>query len=219
MIKNNFIIAETDLLSQLGLQCLISNRLKDSDIATVPGLLELDKALQADAAAIVVVDLDSFEHDCLEALAALAAKFSQSRWLFLESWTNKTVLLYITEHFNQANFVLKANSVEVLEAAVLATVREQRYFCSQSLQMIMEDQKEKSDDAKRSQLTHTELELLQWFAAGKTVKEVACLRFSSYHTINTHRKNIFKKTGVNNIQELIRYALKHHLIDVTEYYI
>ena len=68
-------------------------------------------------------------------------------------------------------------------------------------------------------LTHTELELVQLFTQGKTSKEIAELRCLSYHTVNTHRKNIFRKLELNNVQELIKFALKNGLVDLTEYYI
>jgi DNA-binding CsgD family transcriptional regulator len=35
----------------------------------------------------------------------------------------------------------------------------------------------------------------------------------------THRKNIFRKLGVNNAHEAIRHALRSGLVDVVEYYI
>ena len=53
----------------------------------------------------------------------------------------------------------------------------------------------------------------------KTTKEIASERFSSVHTIMTHRKNIFRKLDVNNAQEAIRCALRAGIIDVMEYYI
>lgn len=78
----------------------------------------------------------------------------------------------------------------------------------------MKEQKSRTDH-----LTATELELIQLLAIGKTTREIAELRCLSYHTINTHRKNIFRKTSVNSVQELIKYALKNGLVDLTEYYI
>ena len=56
-------------------------------------------------------------------------------------------------------------------------------------------------------------------ALGMTTKEIAEKRFSSFHTVNTHRKNIFRKLGVNNVHEATKYALRAGLIDSAEYYI
>ena len=50
-------------------------------------------------------------------------------------------------------------------------------------------------------------------------KEIAEKRFSSFHTVNTHRKNIFRKLNVNNVHEATKYALRAGLVDTAEYYI
>ncbi|MCD8101982.1 MAG: LuxR C-terminal-related transcriptional regulator [Alistipes sp.] len=46
---------------------------------------------------------------------------------------------------------------------------------------------------------------------------MAAGRCLSFHTINSHRKNIFRKLGVNNVQEAIRYALRAGIIDMADY--
>ena len=45
------------------------------------------------------------------------------------------------------------------------------------------------------------------------------LKESPFHTVNTHRKNIFRKLGVNTIHEATKYALRAGLIDASDYYI
>ena len=52
-----------------------------------------------------------------------------------------------------------------------------------------------------------------------TAKEIAVKRNLSVHTINTHRKNIFRKLAVTNASELIMVAIKAGWIDNIEYYI
>ncbi|MBP7985385.1 MAG: response regulator transcription factor, partial [Bacteroidaceae bacterium] len=68
-------------------------------------------------------------------------------------------------------------------------------------------------------LTPTETEILKDIALGMTTKEIAEKRISSFHTVNTHRKNIFRKLKVNNAYEATKYALRAGLIDSAEYYI
>ena len=67
--------------------------------------------------------------------------------------------------------------------------------------------------------TQTETEILKAIAQGKTTKEIAAQRFSSFHTITTHRKNIFRKLGINTAHEATKYALRAGLIDASEFYI
>ena len=75
------------------------------------------------------------------------------------------------------------------------------------------------EDEKPDLLTATETEIVRAIAQGKTTKEIAADRFSSVHTITTHRKNIFRKLGVNTAHEVTRYALRAGLLDPSEFYI
>ena len=68
-------------------------------------------------------------------------------------------------------------------------------------------------------LTKKEFEIIRLIAQGLSTKKIAAKDFLSVHTVNTHRKNIFKKLGINNTSELIMYAVKTGIVDTTEYYI
>ena len=83
------------------------------------------------------------------------------------------------------------------------------------MEMIIEGQK----DDEYGVLTNTELEIVKAIAQGKTTKEIANERFSSIHTINTHRKNIFRKLKVNTAHDVIKYALRAGLVNPAEFYI
>lgn len=72
---------------------------------------------------------------------------------------------------------------------------------------------------EENRLTPTETEILRDIALGLTTREIAEKRYSSFHTVNTHRKNIFRKISVNNVHEATRYALRAGLVDSAEYYI
>lgn len=61
--------------------------------------------------------------------------------------------------------------------------------------------------------------ILKEIALGKTTKEIAAEKNLSFHTINSHRKNIFRKLGVNNVHEAIKYAMRAGIVDLAEYYI
>ena len=78
---------------------------------------------------------------------------------------------------------------------------------------------QQQEEEKPDILTHTETEIVRAIALGKSTKEIAVERFSSVHTVNTHRKNIFRKLGVNTAHEVIKYALRAGLVDPSEFYI
>ena len=54
-------------------------------------------------------------------------------------------------------------------------------------------------------------------ADGLTNIEIADKLFLSIHTINTHRRNIMGKLGVNNTAGIVMYAIKVNLIQPNKF--
>ena len=51
------------------------------------------------------------------------------------------------------------------------------------------------------------------------IVKLAAEKILSFHTINSHRINIFRKLGVNNVHEATKYAMRAGIVDLAEYYI
>lgn len=69
---------------------------------------------------------------------------------------------------------------------------------------------EKSTAAIR--LTGRELDVLRLIEKEYTNRQIAEALFISERTVETHRKNIFRKTQTNSVIGLIKYAYGHKLI-------
>ena len=67
-------------------------------------------------------------------------------------------------------------------------------------------------DNKKDFFTQREQEMLHYIASGKTIAEVAILLGLSSHTVVAHRRNMMKKSGVNNMPALIKKATDMGLI-------
>jgi DNA-binding NarL/FixJ family response regulator len=96
-------------------------------------------------------------------------------------------------------------------------LRGERYVSQHATHILL--QKDVERDNPKDDLTQTEREVLKSIALGKTTKEIAAERFSSIHTINSHRKNIFRKLGVNCAHDAMKYAFRAGLVDESEFYI
>lgn len=55
-------------------------------------------------------------------------------------------------------------------------------------------------------ITEREMEIMNHLKNGRTNEEIAKRLFLSFHTVKTHRKNIYNKLGVSNVAELIDFA-------------
>jgi DNA-binding NarL/FixJ family response regulator len=65
---------------------------------------------------------------------------------------------------------------------------------------------QKSSNARKSDLTTREMEILKLIANGKTNDEIAKELFISKRTVDTHRQNLLKKLQVKNTAGLLKAA-------------
>jgi len=56
-------------------------------------------------------------------------------------------------------------------------------------------------------LTSQEKTIVKLIADGLQTKEIACCLHISNHTVQTHRKNIYKKLNLNTISDLVKLSL------------
>ena len=61
-------------------------------------------------------------------------------------------------------------------------------------------------------LTQREVEIIGLIEKEMSNKEIADTLFISERTVETHRKNIFRKTKTNSVIGLVKYAYEHKLI-------
>jgi DNA-binding NarL/FixJ family response regulator len=68
--------------------------------------------------------------------------------------------------------------------------------------------------APHASLSDREFEVMQKLAAGASVTDIAAGLHLSVKTVSTHKANLMAKLGLSNQTELVRYALKHGLIEL-----
>jgi DNA-binding NarL/FixJ family response regulator len=64
-------------------------------------------------------------------------------------------------------------------------------------------------------LTNRELEILQLIVSGKSNKEIASDLTLSVNTVAVHRANIMDALGIHNTAELVVYAIKNGLVNLS----
>lgn len=70
-----------------------------------------------------------------------------------------------------------------------------------------------ADEPAYEKLSDREYQIMWLLASGKTVGDIARQLFLSANTVSTYRARILKKINVKNNAELMRYAIRHQLID------
>ncbi len=70
---------------------------------------------------------------------------------------------------------------------------------------------------KETLLTDREQEIMQLVADGKSAKEIAKVLFISPRTVENYKNSLLKKLGLKKTADLIKYAIKHGIVDIDEY--
>lgn len=210
----NVIIADNQGITRAGLLYLLAEY---SDVEThcVEDRAAMIELLKQNPDSVVVLDYTLFDINDSSELLVLAERFSYTRWLLFSEDLSTDFVRMVLASCSRFGVVLKECPLSEIRMALNAALHGQRYICQRISELLLvPEQKE-----EKVKLTHTETEILKDIALGMTTKEIAEKRISSFHTINTHRKNIFRKLGVNNVHEATKYALRAGLVDSAEYYI
>jgi two-component system nitrate/nitrite response regulator NarL len=108
-------------------------------------------------------------------------------------------------------YLLKTADKYTLIEAIKAVYNNESYFTDEIVNEINSFKKLKNK-INEIHLTPRELEIIKYISNGYTNKQMANELFLSERTIETHRKNIFRKTNLHTVPALIAFAQKQKLI-------
>ncbi|MFV0537791.1 MAG: response regulator transcription factor [Dysgonomonas sp.] len=212
------IIADRQDITRIGMEALIEKAGKASSITKADNKGELIKLLLSCPEAIVVLDYTLSDFASIDELLNLGYRFSKVRWLLFSDELSNDFLRRLVINSENYSVVLKSCDLDEINMALIQMLRGERFICNRVTNQLLQPQKQQTEVPEQI-LTATEKEILKEIALGHTTKEIAANRHLSFHTIITHRKNIFRKLDVNNAHEAIKYAMRAGLVDLAEYYI
>ncbi|MGL4518320.1 MAG: response regulator transcription factor [Phocaeicola sp.] len=212
------IIADNQDITRAGMHHYLSKLLVHpyvGNIEDVSTKKELIEQVMLHPKAIVVLDYTLFDLHGVEELLILEKRFPDLQWLLFSNELSEQFIRRLSLE-KSISMVLKENSAQEIGSALSCLLKGDRFLCHQVSNLLITGSEKQEIHAV---LTATEVEVLKQIAQGKSVKEIAGQRFSSIHTITTHKKNIFRKLGVNNVYEATKYALRAGVVEMVEYYI
>ena len=210
-------LADKQDITRAGLSYIISD-IPESVTQFTEDKSELLDAHKQEEDAVVILDYTLFDINDVEELEIIGARFPKTKWILFSEDLSIDFVRRIIASSSQFSVLLKESSLPEIHEAIMFAMRNHRYICQRMTEMLLVS-REITPEKEQINLTKTEIEILKDIALGMTTKEIAEKRFSSFHTVNTHRKNIFRKLNVNNVHEATKYALRAGLVDSAEYYI
>jgi DNA-binding NarL/FixJ family response regulator len=212
------ILADNQDITKAGIRYLCGLVAGTGAIQQAGNKKELIQQLSVFPDAVVVLDYTLFDLSGVEELLILQERFNSSDWVLFSEDLSVDFLRQVTFNSDSFSIVLKDCPLNEIETSLRRSLQSERYICHR-VTSLLSSKRNSFDILDNPILTSTEWEILKLIALGKTTKEIAEERFSSTHTITTHRKNIFRKLDVNNVHEATKYALRAGIVDLAEYYI
>lgn len=210
----NVLIADNQGITRAGLMYILQSvtEAESRCVADKAGLIE---ELKSCPDSVVIIDYTLFDINDAAELLVLGDRFPNACWLLFSDDLSTDFIRLVVASSTRFGVVLKDSPLSEIRLAISTAIAGQRYICQRVTEQLLKPEKKE----EKVKLTATETDILKDIALGMTTKEISEKRFSSFHTINTHRKNIFRKLGVNNVHEATKYALRAGLVDSAEYYI
>ena len=212
---DNVIIADSQYLVVEALKSLIGNDERYFLAGVVDTQNELYKLLEKVPSGILITDFSNIDYDGVDDFKNIRDKYPLISILILTNVINKAEFAGLTKA-GVKNMIYKTSDKDEIFNAIESALKGKKYYSDEILDLFLElgENKYAVEDPKH--LTASEIEIVKLIANGLTSKEIAARRNISYHTVNTHRKNIFKKVEVSNASELTMHAIKSGWIENIE---
>lgn len=218
MAPFRILLADDHEVVRAGLRALLEEQQGWEVVAeAVDGREAVEKAtkLKPD---VVVIDIAMPSLNGLEAVRQIIKAVPHCRVLVLTMYDSDPLIQQVLQA-GARGYLLKSDAGRDLVSAIDALRRNKTFFTPKVSQMVLEGYLDKSPKEKEPEgaaeslrLTSRQREIVQLLAEGKSSKEVAAVLGLSVKTAETHRANIMRKLDCHSVTELVRYAIRNHII-------
>jgi DNA-binding NarL/FixJ family response regulator len=165
---------------------------------------------------IAILDFNMPELNGLEA-AKRILKLSPPVETLLMSVDHSNQLIRDLLNAGVRGYILKSDSDRDLVSAVEALENHRPFFAICATELMLNAKRGNNEFSAgagnwEEPLTSRELELLQLIAEGKNSREAASVLGISTKTADTHRANLMRKLQIHSVTDLVRYALRNHIV-------
>lgn len=205
-------IADRTFSSRKGLRAILQENESLECVAAVSDIKALLLTLKESLAELLIIHYCCKVCFSVSGISEIKTRYPKLKILVISHEKSPAEIRKLID-IGIANCIFSDCSEKEIIQAVEACIKGSTSFPEQIITAVLEKDSTK-DSIGDIMLTQRENEIIKLIAQGLSGKEIAEKLFLSYHTIGTHRKNIFQKLDIKSSAELILYALRVGLISL-----
>lgn len=166
---------------------------------------------------LLVLDVNMPKQNGLEVARVLKERAPKIRVLVLTVHDSAQVVREIMQA-GAKGYLLKSEAGKDLPTAVETVMQDQPFLTPSVTNIVLDTflrsaEKPPAVEPPPVPLSARETEITKLLAQGHSNKDVARQLGISVKTVDTHRTNLMRKLGLHSITELVRYAIRHGLVE------
>lgn len=166
---------------------------------------------------LLVLDVNMPKQNGLEVARVLKERAPKIRVLVLTVHDSAQVVREIMQA-GAKGYLLKSEAGKDLPTAVETVMQDQPFLTPSVTNIVLDTflrsaEKPPVVEPLPVPLSARETEITKLLAQGHSNKDVARQLGISVKTVDTHRTNLMRKLGLHSITELVRYAIRHGLVE------
>lgn len=214
-MKTKIAVVDDHILFRTGIVSLLKDYDDIDIIFQAANGVDLLKNIKTAKPDVVLLDIQMPEMDGIQATIALKELHPEIKIVIL-TMHNEDEFIFDLMSKGANGFVPKNKSLDVLIEAIRSVMEKGYYYNDQITNALLNGNNEHlkiPDTNTASELTEREREIVKLICAQKSIKEIAEILDISPRTVDTHKNNIFIKTGAKNIIGVALYAVQSKLIN------
>ncbi len=212
------VLADDHVIMRQGLRVLLDKQ---------PGMKVVGEAKDGSAAItlaeelspdVVVMDVNMPDVDGISATQKIGEVAPDAKVVALSMSLNKKLITQMLKA-GACGYVLKEYAISELVTAIVAIMEGEIYLCAKTTSLVVEDFVQENiddEDASEPILTKRQEKILTRLAEGQPSKQIAYEMSLSVKTVDALRRKILKKLDMDNLAQLVKYAVREGLTTLDE---
>jgi two-component system response regulator NreC len=214
----NVLLADDHVIMRQGLKLLLNEQPGMKVIGEAVDGSEAIKLAKDLAPDVIVMDINMPDVDGILATQEIAKAAPKAKVVALSMCANKKLVTEMLKA-GACGYVLKDYAITELVTAIEAIVEGDVYLCAKTTGLIVHDYvsgREQKTDSADPAITARQREIITRLAEGQSSKGIAYELSLSAKTVDALRRNILKKLDMDNLAQLIKYAIREGLTSLDE---